>query len=502
MKYKLFYSTSILCLFILLSACGTAGGPGLLQTQEDGADAGPVQLVFYIMGNFPQPDQNEVFAAANRMIMEELDAAVAWRAVTAADYDRKISEVIAAGEEFDLCFTSHAVNHYFTNAAKGVFLPLDDLLAEYAPLTLTQVPKRFWDAVKIDGSVYAVVNERVAAVTAAISIPKTVYQNAGFDMGAEYILNDIGSLGPFFEAAYPGLPPQSYAVTGLSAEYLGYDCPAGMDVPGAVYVLGDAEEKYTVVNQFTHESFIKFISDMRYFAEMGWQGEPGRMDFEADNPADRTSGLQFITMDTAYAPGGEIFETGERGYEVLHWPAGKPILTTRGVTASMTAVSATSKNPEAAVALIELLNTSGGGFNKLYTTLAYGVEGGHWYIDDGCLVRTQTGLDDYTCGLEDTLACRFQAPPLPGQGADIWQVSREYNKSAVVSPLYGFVFDLDPIKAEAEGCRVIYGQFKRAIETGGLTVREYGNFITRLELAGAQLIIDEMQRQVDAWLAE
>ena len=141
---------------MLLSACGrpanrtaAATGTPAAETAAPSAAANTpaslpeVKLTWYFPGNWPQPEQDQVFAEVNKVIKAKINATVDFKPFAFGDYDQKMKVVIASGEPYDLAFTSNWINNYAQNVGKGAFLPLDDLLAKYAPQSFANVPKVF-----------------------------------------------------------------------------------------------------------------------------------------------------------------------------------------------------------------------------------------------------------------------------------------------------------------------------------------------------------------------
>jgi putative aldouronate transport system substrate-binding protein len=78
----------------------------------------------------------------------------------------------------------------------------------------------------------------------------------------------------------------------------------------------------------------------------------------------------------------------------------------------------------------------------------------------------------------------------------------DINNSAVVSPLLGFSFDPEPVKSELAQCQAVMDEFKGGLFTGAVDPDVVlPQFLEKLEKAGAQKIVDEAQRQIDAWKA-
>ncbi|KRE92071.1 hypothetical protein ASG89_34005 [Paenibacillus sp. Soil766] len=75
-------------------------------------------------------------------------------------------------------------NNYAQNVGKGAFLPLDDLLAKYAPQSFASVPKNFWEAAKVKGKIYGFINQQISARTPAVSISIDLADLYKFDINS------------------------------------------------------------------------------------------------------------------------------------------------------------------------------------------------------------------------------------------------------------------------------------------------------------------------------
>ena len=143
-----------------------------------------VKLTWYFPGPWPQPEQDQVFAEVNKVIKAKINATVDFKPFSFGDYDQKMKVVIASGEPYDLAFTANWINNYAQNVAKGAFLPLDDLLAKYAPQSFANVPKTFWEATKVKGKIYGFVNQQISARTPSVGIPKDLADEYKFDINS------------------------------------------------------------------------------------------------------------------------------------------------------------------------------------------------------------------------------------------------------------------------------------------------------------------------------
>ena len=139
----------------VLAGCTSNGEPSS-QTANSTTDDGElehVNLTWYYVGS-EQSGEEEVFAAANEIIQQEINATVEFIRLGWGEYEDKMQLTIAAGEEFDLCFSAEWINNYKTNVENGAFMILDDIIPEYAPKTYELIPRNITDGTKINGHLY------------------------------------------------------------------------------------------------------------------------------------------------------------------------------------------------------------------------------------------------------------------------------------------------------------------------------------------------------------
>ena len=72
-----------------------------------------------------------------------------------------------------------------------------------------------------------------------------------------------------------------------------------------------------------------------------------------------------------------------------------------------------------------------------------------------------------------------------------------------VSPYIGFVPDENAYANEATACKNVLDQYSNALWSGQLDPSvAYDQMISELDAAGIETIREELQKQLDAWVAE
>lgn len=201
-----------------------------------------------------------------------------------------------------------------------------------------------------------------------------------------------------------------------------------------------------------------------------------------------------------YKPGVEVQEAVQwgPGVELVSTMLGEEaLLTTSGLTASINAIPATSKNPERAMMALELVNNNA----ELFNLLAYGIEGQHYEKIDDNTIR-QTATDKYA-GIPWMMGNTFNAYVMEGSPADINEATIEFNNTAMPSKALGFTFDIEPVKTQAAQVQTVVDEYLPALNCGAVeNVEEsLAEFNSKLEAAGINDMVAEAQTQIDAWKA-
>lgn len=475
------------CMAFSLTAC--SGG--------DKSNGDTVKLKYYMFGS-PNALQGgkEVYEEANKIIKEKINAEVDFVILEAGQYGQKMPVLLSSGEKFDLMFTSSWLNDYATNVAKGALLELDDLLPQYAPEYYEQIAPEVWDAVRINGKIYAGINEQIMARQSAFVFRNDMLEKTGFDMTKIKKFSDIDE---FIRLLIDkGVSTTDYDYTGGSFSWQ-YTVPQSLaweplnttNVPGCVD--DKAIDNIKVFNQFKTDEFIEYITYMHKWQEMGI--------FHMDSlTGGKSSGKPMIVKaEGTYIPvtWKQATLSGFSGYTDLSiQPYGETYLQSGYVTATLTGVNNKSANPEKAVEYLNLVNTD----KDLYRLLTVGIEGRDYTkLDDMHIEINQS--TQYSPNMDWAYGNQFNAFLTGDLPIDAWDTQKEYNAASNKSPLLGFNFDPKAVQTEIANCEAISSEYLTIAQYGMMDPEvKYREFIKKLDDAGAEKIMTEMQRQVDEFL--
>ena len=84
----------------------------------------------------------------------------------------------------------------------------------------------------------------------------------------------------------------------------------------------------------------------------------------------------------------------------------------------------------------------------------------------------------------------------------VWEETMKLNAEADLDPLFGFAPDRTAIETELASCEAVWGEYKDILYYG---LQDYTTVIPemmeKLEIAGLAKVTEELQSQIDAWLA-
>lgn len=473
---------------------GQVAAPGASGQKEE---LKPVTLKYYFYGA-TKPGDQAVYAEMNKRIKDKINATVEFIKIpNNGDYTQKMTIMVNAQEEFDLAFTSPNYLNYYDHAAKGSFVDITALLPKYAPKTYAQFKPEIWEAARVNGKIYASINQQIFARQSGVSLSKQMADKYGFDPKGVTKLSDLI---PFLEKVKAGEPAdktdQLYnaQIKNQTFSYLypyyEWETIGGTDVPG---VAKSVEASPMVFNEYDTPEFKEFIMTNKTLQEKGLIAKDAltRPTFDS---------TKYVASPQATLMPG-IEQTLKTTYKADQYvvPFGKPILTTPNAIATMTAVSSTSKNPERALMFLELLNTD----KELYNMMVWGLEGEDYKKTGENRIESLPGAK-YGPAPGWMFGNQFNSFVTGTQPDDVWEKTKQLNESATVSKLFGFNFSPDKVKTEIANCSAIINEYKANFNSGMYgadTEKKHAEFVAKLKTAGIDKVLAEKQKQVDAFIA-
>jgi len=274
--------------------------------------------------------------------------------------------------------------------------------------------------------------------------------------------------------------------------YFGFDTLVGTKTPGAVRSFGDLK----AVNQYESQEFKDYVQLMRSWYQKGYI----QKDAATTTTNYRSQGKYAVVTDPVTKPGGDVeFSSSQAGGipYIGHGMGGRP-LTTGSIQGSMNAINKNSKHPERALMFIDLLNSD----PEILNMVVFGLEGlSYTKSADGRVIPKKDGAYD---GVYNFFVGNvFNTYYTEGQPDGMWEETAKINMEAKPSVALGFVFNSDPVSNELAKVQAVVDQYLKALASGSVDVdKVVPEFIQKLNNAGSDVIITELQKQLDAWAAK
>jgi len=466
-------------------------------------DLSNLPRLVYIYPGSPQADLEIVQQAMSEYMAERIGATIELRPLDWGVYNDQISLINASGEKYDIAFTAPWINNYYTNITQEYFIPLDELLTEYAPNYWASMTPETWDAARVGDHIYGAINQQIFVKPFGPYIRTEILEAIG--LTEEFAaLTSYEDLEPILVAVQEyvdqdeTLTQVTYNLAQLLvAENWGYD-PIVSDL-----VIDTSNPEPTVLIYSETEAYRNAADIIRRWYLAGYA--PADPAVWAEMDAAWTAGLYPVRVADIVKPGGNAEVEARWGWPVTSTAIAEPVLTTAGVIATLNGVSYTSEHPELAVGFLELLNSD----PVFYNMLSKGLEGVHWeWADEEAkLIRPANGAESfadtgYNPNTDWMFGNVFNAYYTDPTQVGAWPETAELNHQARPSPILGFTFDGSQVETELASVSAVLQEFGNPLGSGLVDVDEgIARFQTALLDAGIERIQAEAQRQIDEWRA-
>lgn len=489
---------------------------GEVSTTDETKD--PVTLEWWYRGNGVQVDTEAVNEAFNKQLqtypgLEHVT--VHFNCYLPAEYANAVVLAQSSDTQIDILNT---VNLNFAQEIEnGTYLAIDDLLAEHEDLK-NELPDWLWEYGKKDGSTYMVPNYQRAANQIYFMTPKAYADAYDLEKIREVVSDpaktptEIAAVLEEYLLAVREATGENKHLYPLASNYtwtygLGnrYDAISGSfvkyedsDNVEFIYTTDEAKEAYGITADWFSKGYI--AEDIITV---------GSGEYSHTHMTDAEGGI--YTIQNGAGTEEEVAKqfTDSWGFEVeviaLHdnymipgsWGAGG-----NGITASC-------EHPEEAIRFLEVLNTE----PELYNIVVYGLEGTHYEKIDDTHIKTleydgtQAGSDASYGAMKWVMGNTMNAYLNQGCNERENEIAEEISSSpdTVVSKLQGFYPELDSISSKLDQVTSIVTEYGETLSFGVMGSKweaTYDEFVKKLDAAGYDEIIAELQTQLDAHLAK
>lgn len=494
-----------------LAACGDNGGgaaggsTGGTEQGAAGAAQGSYDQVTYAyctFNNIPsEEDLDVVEEAINVITREKIGAEITLKPISIAEYSNKISLALQGGEKID-CFES--LGDFGNCIATDMCMDITDLYAQYAAETAATIPEAWIEACKSNGKLYGIPTYKPVALTSMIIYRQDIADELNLDMSGVNSLDDVTAVLETVKGAYPDVTPLAPVQAGTlgteftmkEIDYLNddYYTPVG----------GLIGNNYDVVDLYSSDEFRHICELSREWYEKGlvMKDAATTTSMAAESMA---SGNYFAYIAAYSYPEEDTAASLEAqcgGFDLGAKIIGDAYLSTTDINALTWMVSSTTDVPEAAMKFLNLTFTD----KDIINLLIYGIEGRDYVLNEDGSVAYPEGQDSTTVPYTAQLSCGtlgnfFLMYSMGGTNPASLEWELEQNETAKTSPAMGFTFDASALNTQYTAVKNVISQYLPGLLCGSLDPdTEIDNFVSALNDAGYQDILNAKQEQLDAWV--
>ena len=471
-------------------------------TWEDMAE---ITVLYPSMGPIPNGLQ-AVEDAMNEITEQEINTHVTLQMIEVGNYDQQVSLILSSNEPLDLMITMPAgASSMATMLNQNQLTDMTAILEEYAPSALESVGNLI-QGTRSDGKIVGFPAYKGFVSGEYINMRTDVLEDLGLLEKAE----NMKSFSEFEEILEAVKNSEKWSYLAGITETDGHgavlpdfykvaysdrfeDCYFMEDLGNGVIVPDNSSDK--VAEAYSTEAVHNNYEIVKRWYEKGYVYK--------DSATTQEMGTSIIKSNAAFSHIAEI-EIGSESAQDVNCGMDmtsvlimtKPVSTT-SLTKFVWAMPTTVREPEAAATFLELM------FNdaRMANLFAWGIEGVDYEVD-------ADGVAHYIEGNENpayhTVAflnpnC-FIIHPWEGDDPDIKNIQKEYLDNAQYSKYLGFNADYSAVTSEISAISSVYTEFPPQINSGVASEETYQAFLDKLAASGMDTILEDYQKQLDAWL--
>lgn len=483
---------------------GTANSTSVV----DWEDITDINVLYVSMGPVPS-GLDAVEEEINKITESEINTHVNLEIYEIGSYDQQVNLMMSSGEQLDLMLTLPGGSGSFTTMrSQGQLQDISELLEVYGQGILDTVGD-LMAATTVNGSIYAVPTYRDISTSQYIVMRTDVLEDLGLVEKAQN-MTSMEEYEEIMEAVassdkWSNLSPIVSSGAGLLIFTSGGGCIGENNFSdmSAFDMLGDTMSLVSV-NPDGSDSTVELTYSTDEYRAMyervkSWY-DKGYV--YKDSATDPSTGSELIKNNVGFS----FITDGEYGIaEAQAVECGMPVtcvktisypITTGSCTKFTWGVPSSAKEPEAAIAFLNMMYTD----SRICNLMAWGIEGVDYEVTDG-IAHYIEGNENPAYHMTDyEVGNQFLVTPWDGAEADRREITQEIMDSTPVSAYLGFSGDLSDVTNEVSAVNNVLAEFRAQIETGMASEDVYEDFQNRLASVGADKIVAAYQEQLDAWL--
>ena len=480
---------------LVFSACSPKDAR---RTTESGLDISKrVELVMYVIGSTP-PKYSELLDNFNKIALERLNCTLKVNWLAWGEYRNKYPLIFSSGESFDLAYAATWLN-FFSLAKRGAFKNLDELFPQYAPHNYAKQTKTALNQATVDGHIYA-----IPTLLATYSSYGPIYRaDLALPYGWDGKMETFEDLERYFKVIkenYPGIEPFMVDARSSEMDDLWLYSHGMYSSKGSTndFLFFDPTDPHPrLFTYWEYEKTPEFLALMDRWNNAGYFIKSGLADMDSEKILNNKAALRTHNVDT-----WEEYYLNRPDWDFRYNNFVKDV-SYLAYTQDALVIPNTSKNPERALALYDLITSD----EEVFRAFFYGIEGKSYaihIIDDQEYVEP-LNPDEYA--FSNLWAARTKEFVLPKLGSpeNLRAIKDGFDASIIEGEksqkFRSFVIDTSAIETEYATCLSVHQQYWWPLELAYVdVVAGLAEYRDKMRAAGIERIREVLQQQLDDYV--
>ena len=509
----------VLSIALLLTVASSLAACGGRQTGKE-------KLVFMTIGYGDQADAKMVHEEFNKRIEQYIPGVeVEFIIVPASEFAEQFELKMISGAQVDVAWTGYAFS-FTEQVEKGNYMQLDELIEKNAPELKQATLPWMLDLGSVGGKLYQIPRlEWMNEWRMALSTPTSLFSDHWDVDAAREVFQENGDayrsmnagMYDFLEDYLNKIKANDNIQSGISFRGMAFNYGAFVYDSASAPVMRLPRRgmpyDFTVYNYYALPEVKLYYQKVAEFYQNGLVPR----DITDINPRDyentRTD-KSFVAWFDEYVDINNlpyedaVVAEGDKPYVKISLESDYYISRIESVSGHV--IPVTSKYPDKAIQLIELLNTPKG--RDLFNLLTFGIEGVHYKKIDENRIETldyigypddesRYGLQKWSVGNVAENCYLTQSEPQD----DYFDYMKEVLDLAIVSPLIGFKPDIRALKSINMAVQEAVNEYEGPLGQGILGdgwEQQYDLMLAKMQEAGVDDLLQGLQSQVDEYLSE
>ncbi len=499
------------------------------EQTEEVKELDPVTIQFWIGGPGKQKDSDRVWEAFNEKLQEYVpNTTVEITCMPTAEYKEKYPQMLASGEAVDLTWIASWVTGSNQLIMDGNLMALDDLVDEYGQGIKETLGEDVLDMhryPKDDKLYYLISWQGLYSNVRAFKVPTELAQLAGdtwledtqkvvTKWWNEYSSpDDLQAVFDQLDIYFAALKENDKLYAGLTQATFGawlYPNRLSSESSLQMYNIGvpHMDESFTVIDTIQSDYYRVYAQNMAEFYKKGYirsdiaSLEKNSLSFVKGG--EYTPNTSVIDVHNALTPSAAQMYSATAGVDVSLIQIENEGYLSKGDATAM-AIPYCADEPERAMMVLNALYTE----PELYQLLIYGFEGEHYTDNGDGTITTDYGAQgtaDSNYGLwKWTVGTCKNSLVTQADVAGYYDELQAQEKDAIISSFINFVFDDSNVTDVVASLKAIDGEYKSMIDNGYMGDEweaTLDKWISERKAAGVDRLIEELQNQIDDYVAQ